>query len=204
MADTRKPTVFDQTYQHYLAEIKKIDYLARAELLGARVQNKALIIPLYERLYAVSASSIESVDNGEANDAVRVILGKYVLTCPEGLPVISKKWVTYREFRDGAPLVSYFTTNTNKNIESHFSGKIGLLKDCCERLGGLIEENDSYDLSVTFHALPRIPVILNFNDSDDLFPATCSILYQESAQHYLDMECLAMTGTLLAGKLLSS
>jgi len=52
--------------------------------------------------------------------------------------------------------------------------------------------------------LPRIPVILNFNDSDDLFPATCSILYQESAQHYLDMECLAMTGTLLAGKLLSS
>ncbi len=197
-----KSAVFEQTYHHYLKELKEIDYLSRAELLGVEVQDGALIIPLYNTRYVVSGDGIEGFDQIQANDAVRVILSKYVLTCPDELPALSNKWVTYREFKDGAPLVSYFTTNTNKNIESHFSGKLELLEQGCRSLGGIAENNDSYDLSVKLHALPRIPVSLNFNDEDDIFPATCSILYQESAQHFLDMECLAMTGTLLAGKLL--
>jgi len=52
--------------------------------------------------------------------------------------------------------------------------------------------------------LPRVPVVLNFNDTDDLFPANCSVLYRASAELFLDMECLAMTGTLLAGRLIHS
>jgi hypothetical protein len=48
-----------------------------------------------------------------------------------------------------------------------------------------------------------VPVIVNFNDRDDLFSASCSVLYRSSAAYFLDMECLAMTGTLLAGKLLA-
>ena len=46
--------------------------------------------------------------------------------------------------------------------------------------------------------------MLNFNDRDDLFPPACSVLYRKSAESYLDMECLAMTGTLLCGKLLGA
>jgi len=127
-----------------------------------------------------------------------------VLSCPEEVVAISKEWCTYREFRDGAPLVSYFTTNTNKTIETQFGGRIELLKERCSELGGRFEANESYDLSVTFFCLPRIPVMLNFNDADDMFPAGCSVLYRRSAQYYIDMECLAMTGTLLAGKLLGA
>ncbi len=199
-----KSTVFEQTYHHYLAQISRIDYLARADLLGVETDDESLIIPLYNRLYAVSGSSIEGLDGAKINDAVRVILGKYVLTCSAELPVLSSTWVTYREFPNAGPLVSYFTSNTNKNIESNFSGKTGRLEQRCKELGAVLEENPSYDFSARFLALPRIPVVLNFNDADDMFPAACSILYQDSAQHFLDMECLAMTGTLLAGKLLKS
>jgi len=200
----QKSSVFEQTYQHYLAQIRTIDYLARADLLGAERDGEALIIPLYDRLYSVSADAIEGVDKTSANDAVRVILGKYVLTCPEELPLLSNTLVTYREFSDAAPLVSYFTSNTNKNIEAHFSGRAELLAERCIECGAEMEENPAYDVSVRFLALPRIPVVLNFNDADEMFPAVCSILYLKSAQNYLDMECLAMTGTLLAGRLLSS
>ena len=198
----QKSAVFEQTYHRYLAEISTRDYLSRADLLGAEVDGNALIIPLYDKVYSVSSQSIEGLEGATANDAVRVILAKYVLTCPDQLPPLSSQWMTYREFRDAGPLVSYFTSNTNKNIEHHFSGAADRLLRRCRELGAQSEDNNSYDLSVRFLALPRVPVVLNFNDADDMFPATCSLLYQASAEHFLDMECLAMTGTLLAGKLL--
>ena len=196
-----KSAVFEETYLHYLAELGSIDYLARADLLGVAADGEELIIPLYNRTYSVSSTDIRARGGAALNDAVRVILAKYVLTCPDQLPPLSNKWMTYREFRDAGPLVSYFTSNTNKNIELHFSGAKDRLKRRCTELGGRVEDNKSYDLSVHFQALPRIPVVLNFNDADDMFPAACSILYQASAEHFLDMECLAMTWTLLAGLL---
>ncbi len=198
----QKATVFDQTYQRYLVEIGRIDYLSRANLLGVEVAGEALVIALYDQSYSVSSQGIEGLGGAVVNDAVRVILSKYVLTCPDELPELSPKWMTYREFRNAGPLVSYFTSNTNKNIELHYSGGADRLEERCQELGAHIEDNSSYDISARFYALPRIPVVLNFNDADDMFPAVCSILYQESAEHFLDMECLAMTGTLLAGKLL--
>ena len=197
-----KSAVFEQTYRHYLAEIGTIDYLARADLLGVEADGEELIIPLYDRTYSVSHRGINARGGAALNDAVRVILAKYVLTCPGQMPPLSSKWMTYREFRDAAPLVSYFASNTNKNIELHFSGAPEKLKRRCRELGGKTEENSSFDLSIRLQALPRIPVVLNFNDADNMFPAACSILYQASAEHFLDMECLAMTGTLLAGLLL--
>ncbi|MBT8329311.1 MAG: DUF3786 domain-containing protein [Desulfofustis sp.] len=197
-----KSAVFEETYRHYLAELGTMDYLARADLLGVEADGEELIIPLYNRTYSVSSTGINAREGAALNDAVRVILAKYVLTCPAQLPPLSGKWMTYREFRGAGPLVSYFTSNTNKSIEQHFSGALMRLEQCCRALGAQIEDNDSYDLSVSLQALPRIPVVLNFNDADDMFPAACSILYRASAEQFLDMECLAMTGTLLAGLLL--
>jgi hypothetical protein len=203
MAESNKSRVFEQTYQNYLTELSKIDYLARAPLLGLETVDDKLIIPLYDQLYHLSPAAVSSPATAQVSPAVRVILCRYVLSCPTILPAISKRYMTYREFRDAGPLVSYFTSNTNKTIESHFSRKPELLQQRCIDLGGVAEKNETCDFSFTFHALPRIPVILNFNDADDMFDASCSILYHESAQYFLDMECLAMTGTLLAGKLLA-
>lgn len=195
--------VFEETYQKYLLEIQKTDYLSKSTMLGVGIGNNALEIPLYDRLYRVSGNGIEDSDGSQVTPAVRVILCKYVLMCPVELPPLRDKLMTYREFKNAGPLISYFTTNTNKIIETTFGGKCDVFLERAQQLGGTVRDDQSYDLSVQFSALPRIPVIVNYNDRDDLFPATCSILYRSSAEIYLDMECLAMTGTLLAGKLIS-
>ena len=78
-----------------------------------------------------------------------------------------------------------------------------LLEERCRKLGAApLEDGAAYDLSLMFKALPRIPVLLRFNDGDDEFPAQCSILFRQSAEHYLDMESLAIAGTFLAGNLI--
>ena len=55
----------------------------------------------------------------------------------------------------------------------------------------------SYDLCMQFNALPKIPVLMLFNDADKEFPAQCAVLFERRAEKYLDMECLAMVGMLL-------
>jgi len=49
----------------------------------------------------------------------------------------------------------------------------------------------------------KSPIVL-FNDADDEFPADCKVLFERSAEHYLDMECLAITGSFLAGNLINA
>ena len=204
MSPKKRSRVFADTYRHYLDEIWKLDFLAKAGILGLQISNGILRIPLYDKIYRFGPDGIVSDDGEDIAPAIQVMICKYILTCPLEIPETNDRLVTYRDFKDAGPLVSYFTTNTNKTLETTFSGNLAALRKRGQEVGGNLVESDSYDLSLEFYAFPRVPVILHFNDQDDLFSATCSILYRSSAAHYLDMECLAMTGTLLAGKLIAT
>ena len=195
--------VFDETYRRYIKEIGQLDYLSKAGALGVDVEDGALVIPLYDTVYRFDREGITCDDGKELPPAVQVMICKYILTCPYQLPEIGDRLMTYREFKDSGPLVSNFTTNTNKTLESTFTGNIGGLKKRAVAVGGELSDSETYDVSILFHAFPRIPVIVNFNDQDELFPSVCSVLYRSSAELFLDMECLAMTGTLLTGKLIA-
>jgi hypothetical protein len=198
----KRAAVFDTTLEDYLRQIADIDLVSRAETLGATAREGALILPLYGIPYRVSKEGVFDAGGQKANFAVSVVLCRYILQCPAVLPVPGE-WVTYREFRDAAPLTGYFTANTNKVIETTFTGKLTALEDACRRIGGCYLEEPSFDLAVAFELLPRIPVYFRFNDRDDEFPAQSSILFRRSAEHYLDMECLAIGGTLLTELLIS-
>lgn len=197
-----RAAVFEETYQYYLEQVRRISFLDKAEILGVERDGDRLVIPLYDTIYFFSDAGLSAKNEGKITAAVQVMICKYILMGSSERYSIDDKFVTYREFKNAGPLVSYFTTNTNKTLETTFSGNVELLKQRSQRIGGEIMASGMYDLSLRFHAFPKIPVVVNFNDSDDLFPAKCSVLYRSTAAHYLDMECLAMTGTLLTGKLI--
>lgn len=201
---TPQSRVFAETFQGYLKEIQNIDFLSRADVLGVAAENGALVIPLYDKVYTFSREGITPPGGEPLTPAVQVMICKYILSCPAKQPTDMGDLVTYREFKDSGPLTSYFTTNTNKTLESAFAGNVPGLRERALAVGGKVVSSEIYDLALQFHAFPRIPVYLNFNDRDDTFPATCSVLYRSSAALYLDMECLAMTGTLLTGKLIGA
>jgi len=200
-----KARVFKETYEHYLKEISGADFGQKAGMLGVEHQGNTLVIPYYGRDYTVSSSGVYDQAGNMARFAISVVLLKYVLMCPEKEPKVSEEWITYRDFKDAGPLISYFTANTNKTIENAFARHPDLLEKACREMnavqGGF---TTSYDVSMKLHALPKLPVIINFNARDEEFPAACSILFQRAAQYYLDMECVAITGTYLAGTLLAA
>ena len=196
--------VFAQTYQHYLEQINQTDFLSKAEMLGVKRDGDCLVVPLYDKVYFISGEGLREENGVEITPAVQVMVCKYILTYSPDAPAIEDKLVTYREFKDSGPLTSYFTTNTNQILETTFAGNVPFLKEKSLAIGGEEQSSDMYDVSLQFYAFPKISVMVNFNDRDDLFPAKCSILYRSTAARYLDMESLAMTGTLLTGKLITS
>ncbi len=194
--------IFDQKLNHDFSRVKKIDFFKNAEILGIRKNNGSLVFDFFNRQISFSRDGIYDIKGEPLTDAVKDVLCQYLLMCPDPICESSSRLVTLREFSDSGPLFSSFTANTGKIIGTTFSGSLENLINRCLTLGGRIMKNVSYDLSVRFLALSRIPIILNFNDKDDMMPANAGFLFQDNADKYLDLECLSIICTYLTGQLI--
>jgi hypothetical protein len=196
--------IFGATYNEYLSQLKDFDFSKKAEILGIQKQNQSFIFEFFNRKIVFDRNDFKDITGKELTFAVKVVLCKYLLMCPGKISKSSNRLVTFREFANAGPLFSSFTANTNKIIETTFSGQLETLKMRCQKLGGTMVETKSYDLSVRFRALPMLPIILNFNDKDEILPAKAGFFYHDNAQTYLDLECLTITCTYLTGLLIQT
>ena len=199
-----KSSVFEETYSNYLAQIAELDFKKIAERLGAEVIGDELIIPVFGEPIRISTAGISGPSGTRPNFSVCVILFKYLLLCPGDDP-LENDWVSFKDFKDSAPFSGAFVNYTEAPLAKYFSGRLKDLEAaCCDIHGHPPVTTFSYDLCMQFNALPKIPVLLLFNDGDDEFPAQCMLLFERRAENYLDMECLAMVGMLLFEYLKSS
>jgi len=196
--------VFDKTYEHYLSRIRDLSLPALQERLGIEVRGESAVIPLFGRPYRVSGEGVYDPLGKQPPLEVSVILCRYLLMCPEEEPKKSE-WVSFRDFRDTAPLRNYFKQEVEGAITKEFTRKTRDLAKASGLLGGVpLTEEYPHDITVRFQALPRVPLLMLFNDEDDEFPAACSVLFEKRAEKYLDGECLAILGRLLFTSLISA
>jgi hypothetical protein len=186
--------VFDQTYQYYLEKISALDFAACKDRLGFSLEQGAALIPLFNHPYRVSCEGILDPQGRPASFDACVILSKYLLHGHTGLPQAGGL-CTFKDFKDAAPLITYFSANVEGAIARQYTGRSADLELACRRAGGLLHDTDwAYQVKFRFVGLPRIPLYLLFNDQEEGFPAQCTLLFERSAEYYLDMETLAMLG----------
>lgn len=194
-------TVFEKTYSDYLAQIEKVDLGKTGDLLGLKLIDNALSIPLLGDVFTVSGKGIRNEAGKKPGFDRCVILAKYILLCPETLPSCHE-WTAFRDLKNAGPLEKYFRNDVESVLIGFFSGKSSLLKKAVEDLGGRPPAIDlNYDLAAELFLLPKLPVMIVFNDEDDEFPATCSVLFEQHAESFLDAESLAILANVFAGKL---
>jgi len=198
---TEKSPVFKETYDHYLEKIRAAELSAVATPLGGEPAADGICIPLFGRPFMVTRSGVTDDRGRRARFDVCIVLFKYILMCPDSPPEIGE-WTAYRDFKDSAPLVQYFAANAENAVAKAFSGKVDALRRAVESLRGRAPaEALCYDLALSFDALPRVTMLMLFNDAEPGFAARCSILFRRSTASYLDMECLGILGAQLAGYL---
>ena len=194
---SQKSPIFEKTYQDYLTQIADLDLKEFEEKLGIQVTEGSAIIPFFGRPYTVSGKAIQGPEGRKPHLSTCVILCKYLLMCPTFEPR-ETNWVTFKDFKDAAPLIKSFATTVTNPLSRMFCGRPSALENAGAGLGGYSPaEIFPYDVSLQFDALPRVPVLLLFNDRDEEFPAQCSVLFEKRTEAYLDMECVAMVGMLL-------
>jgi hypothetical protein len=187
-------SIFNQTYKDYLSRIAELDFPFIADKLGIQMDGQDAIISFFDKRYRISAKGITDLSNRQPHLSVSVILCKYLLMCPMIEP-LGGNWMSYKDFKDAAPLIQTFYNTVTQPIAETFSSRLAKLETAGKRIGGWPPADDyPYDLAMQFDALPKVPMLLLFNDKDDEFPAQCSVLFERRAGKFLDMECLAMVG----------
>jgi len=170
--------IFEETYKNYLAQVAEIDLASTAKRLGIELKGGEAQIPFFGQPFRVSAQGVFDPEGHKPIYAVRVALCRFLLLSP-ATPPVGEEWVTYKDFKDAAPFVGGFVNNTEKALVKYFSGRLPQLKEACRIMGGRPADLDlSYQVAVRFEALPRIPILLLFNDEDEDFPAQSTLLFQ--------------------------
>ncbi len=192
-----KSPIFEKTYKNYLSQIARLDLETLEDKLGIQVSEGKAIIPFFGKPYTVYGEGIYGPGGKKPHLSASVILCKYLLMCPQYEPK-ENDWVTYKDFKDAAPLIHAFSTTVTRPISEMFSGRLAELERAAQKIGGYTpSESFAYDVSIKFDVLPKVPLLLLFNDKDEEFPAQCSVLFERRTEKYLDMECVAMVGMLL-------
>ena len=190
-------SVFEETYTNYLARIAELNFARIAGRLGAELSGEELIIPFFGNSYRVSKQGLSDPSGKRPGFSVCVVLFKYLLLCPEVDP-FEDDWVSFKDFKDAAPFAGSFINYTEATLADHFARGIDRLETAARALNAQSPaEEFPYDLSLQFPALPKVPVLVLFNDVDEEFAARCAVLFEKRAEKHLDMECLAMVGMLL-------
>ena len=161
--------VFEKNYSYYLDEIAKVDFGEVKDTLACRVDGDQLVVPFFGREYRVSRYGITDAANRKPAYVVCVILAKYILRCP-ARDAADDGWVSFKDFKTTSHFtnINYFASDTEQAIVKGFSGRLAELAEACRQTGGVPHDADMpYDLSVRFEALPRVSLLLLFNDRDD-------------------------------------
>ena len=191
-----KEHVYEQTYNDYLSRIAQIDLKFAAVKLDLQMNDEAVMIPFFGKTYRVSTEEIAGPSGKQPHLSISVILCKYLLMCPMIVP-LGGNWMSFKDFKDAAPLIQAFFNTVTVPIAESFSTRLADLEIAAKKIGGYPPADAfPYDLSMQFDALSKVSLLLLFNDKDEEFPAQCSVLFEKRVEKLLDMECLAMVGML--------
>ncbi|MCF8034151.1 MAG: DUF3786 domain-containing protein [Desulfarculaceae bacterium] len=185
-----------EDYQRQMGERwEDIDLAA----LGVERRSGDILVPLFGRECRVSPTGIDSGRDGLLGHSMGVLLSRYLLG-PYGEPgPEDASWVSFRDFPGSAPFQQGFSNTVERRIAAKRGEDPEGLRAAALELGAKEAGGEfSYDLSLVLPALPKLPLLLLFNQADEGFPASCTVLFRPDAESYLDMECIAIAGMLLA------
>jgi len=160
-------------------------------------------LSFWDEDYAVTwpHGSVHRVDSRQPPPITTQILLLHYLIKADGIP-LADRWVAFREFADGLMYDSAFQRRSGDRIAARFGRDRERFIQAARALGGI---RLTYgDASFMFRLLPRLPVAVILHQADDEFSAAANVLFDATAEHYLDIEDLAVLGGMVASRLIKA
>ncbi len=197
-------SVYNETYHHYLEQLNTMWFDGKEDVLGVTSEGDVAVVPYFGQSIRLTADGLKDESGYRPDFSDCVVVCRYLIMCPLFEPK-QKEWVAYRDFPDAGPLTVFWADTVEGPLARAFSGKSGALEKSCEALGSTTPDMDiACDLCRCFTPLPKVPLLLVFNDADDEFPAAVSLLFEKRASTYLDAESQAILGHVLSKRLMAA
>lgn len=197
-------SVYETTYRYYLEKLKTRPFAGRSEILGIREAGDAVWVPYFGRSWRLTADGLADEAGNRPDFADCVVVCRYLIMAPAFEPS-QNQWVAFRDFPDAGPLTVFWSDAVEAPLARTFARRVDTLVSICEDLGAIPPDMDiACDCCRRFTPLPKVPLLLIFNDADDDFPASASLLFEKRASTYLDAESQAILGQQLTKRLLTA
>ncbi len=125
----------------------------------------------------------------------------YYFYLADGSPAAGR-WVSFADLQDGRFYNQAFQGYTGSELARFFGADQGRFEAAARRLGGV--PAGLGDSSFVFRALPRLDLAVVYWQGDEDFPASCQVLFDAAANHYLPSDGCAILGSMLTRRLLET
>lgn len=150
-------------------------------------ESQVFIVPYFGKRYEVSfpQGQIRYVgQEGEVSINNKILLLHY-LSNANGSHITGKR-ISFKELPNGAIYNDPFYKRTIQPMLSIFGNQASKLEELGEKLGG--QPAGLGDFSITVPLFPRISVTYVIWEGDEEFPASGTVLFDETAKDYLPTE----------------
>ena len=167
----------------------------------------SLRMTLLWQAYAIDPQgfAIRRADTGQApTEFTQALILTYLVTA-DGTPP-SGGWIAYRDLPDGMFYAQAFRGYAENRLTRELGdeGLDGRERFCraAQRLGG--RPIDIGDAGYAFQLLPRASLAAVYWLGDEDFPSRASVLFEDTAPHYLSTDGLAVLGSHMVNALLDN
>ena len=180
--------------------LAQVDPAKLARNIGVAGQEGRLELPLFGKRYVIRTPKFVAEDPAKGEDCpeeLQILLLDY-LSLGDGTQPTGR-WIGFQELKNGSFYRSAFQDYSGDQLVRDLAGDTNAFRRAAETLGG--ELLDIGDAAYAFCALPQLPMAVVWWAGDEEFPAKASVLFDETASHYLPTDGLAILGRMLCRKL---
>ncbi len=172
-------------------EVSGLDFSRCAEGLGAELVGGAMKIRCLGMDFLVSPDG-EITTKGYINPWIKILLLHYIRTGGRGEP--SGEWVSFSTLKAGLVKASSFQRDCEEPMRRLLDDDLPAAAAVLARLGAEEAGSESADHAWRLQALPKVPVLIQYwkeeEDLDLMGASSCRILFDRSADRFLDVESL--------------
>ncbi len=144
-------------------------------------------------------------DNNEDFDIYdKILIYNYIFFA--GDKGIAGEWIAMENMPNSISKVSALKKGAEIPIKEYFKGRLNLLKERADKLGGkILDKNECVaDICIVFYIFPKLPIRINFYDElkEEGMDASVKFLYDKNVLDYLDLESLVFSSEKLTEKLI--
>jgi len=168
-------------------EVAALRFADIAAGLGCGLEDGSLSIRCLGRDFLMDPDGTITA-TGPLTPWIQILLLHYVRT--RGNAALGGTWVSFTDLKAGLMKSKSFSRDCEEPLRLLFDRDPRPVERALERLGAARQQGTPAPVAWLIFALPRVPVLLLYWPNDEEFPSKIKILFDATADRFIDVESL--------------